>query len=93
MRAAGNGDSLVYLTKPQPVEQDGERRYELGATGCGPHGAHLAERLTEQIRRWDRDRAAQPVIYAYPAGTATDALPTGGVIIDKRNVRMVVSPP
>ncbi len=86
------GDSLAYLTKPQPVDQDGERRYELGATGHGPHGAHLAERLTEQIRRWDRDRAAQPVICAYPAGTATDALPPGGMIIDKRTVRMVVSP-
>jgi protein-L-isoaspartate(D-aspartate) O-methyltransferase len=86
------GDSLAYLTKPRPLDQDGERRYELGATGHGPHGAHLAERLSDQIRRWDRDRAAQPVIAAYPTGTADDDLPVGGVIIDKQNIRMVVSP-
>lgn len=79
------GNSLAYLTKPRPVDQDSERRYELGATGHGPHGPHLAERLNEQIRRWDRDRAAQPVITTHPAGTPDDDLPTGGMIIDKRN--------
>jgi protein-L-isoaspartate(D-aspartate) O-methyltransferase len=86
------GDSLAYLTKPRPNGQDGERCYELGATGHGPNGAQLAERLNEQIRRWDRDRTAQPIITAYPAGTATDGHSPGGVIIDKRNIRMVVSP-
>lgn len=86
------GDSLAYLTKPRPVDgPDGERRYELGATGHGPAAAQFAERLVEQIRRFDRDRAAQPVITAYPAGTADEDLPAG-VVIDKHHVRMVVTP-
>lgn len=56
------GDSLAYLAKPRSVGQEGdERRYELGATGHGPAGVTLAQRLCEQIHRWDRDRTAQPV--------------------------------
>ncbi|SDC73851.1 methyltransferase, FxLD system [Actinokineospora iranica] len=86
------GDSLAYLTKPRPLDQDGERRYELGATGHGPAGAHLAERLCEHIRHWDSDRTAQPTITAYPADTPAENLPVGGVVIDKRHVRMVVTP-
>jgi protein-L-isoaspartate(D-aspartate) O-methyltransferase len=74
------------------VDQDGERHYELGATGHGPAGARLAERLCEHIRRWDRDRAVQPVIIAYPAGTPDENLHDDGMVIDKRHVRMVISP-
>ena len=86
------GDSLAYLTKPRPVDgPDGKRRYELGATGHGPAAAQLAERLVEQIRRFDRDRTAQPVITAYPARTADENLPTG-LVIDKHHVRMVLMP-
>lgn len=68
------GNSLAYLTKPRPLDEpgpDGQRRYELGATGHGP--------------------AAQPVITAYPAGTADEDLPTG-VVIEKQHIRMVVTP-
>lgn len=36
-------------------------------------------------------RAAQPVITAYPTGTAHETLPTG-VVIDKHHVRMVITP-
>jgi protein-L-isoaspartate(D-aspartate) O-methyltransferase len=87
-----DGDSLAYLTKPRPVDgPDGDRRYELGATGHGPAAAQLAERLVKQIRRFDRDRTAQPVITAYPAGTPNENLPTG-VVIDKHHVRMVLTP-
>jgi protein-L-isoaspartate(D-aspartate) O-methyltransferase len=86
------GDSLAYLTKPRPVDQLGKRRYQLGATCHGSAGADLAERLSEQIRRWDRDRAAQPIITAYPAGISDNDLPPNGVIIAKHHVRMVVSP-
>ncbi|MGH3783968.1 MAG: methyltransferase, FxLD system [Pseudonocardiaceae bacterium] len=85
------GDSLAYLTRPQLVDPDGERRYELGATGHGPAGAQLAERLCEHIRGWDRERTVHPVITAHPVGTADRDLPDGGVIIDKRHVRMVVA--
>ncbi|MCP2259873.1 protein-L-isoaspartate(D-aspartate) O-methyltransferase [Streptoalloteichus tenebrarius] len=86
------GDSLAYLTKPRPVAgPDGERRFELAATGHGPAAAQLAERLVEQIRRFDRDRAAQPVITAFPAGTTDEDLPAG-VVVDKHHVRMVLTP-
>jgi protein-L-isoaspartate(D-aspartate) O-methyltransferase len=88
------GDSLAYLTKPRVADQPGpddERRYELGATGHGPAAAQLAERLVEQIRHFDRDRTAQPVITAYPTGTTDKTLPTG-VVIDKQHVRIVVTP-
>ncbi|MBB5159152.1 methyltransferase, FxLD system [Saccharopolyspora phatthalungensis] len=85
-------DSLAYLTKPRPVDgPDGKRRYELGATGHGPAAARLAERLVEQIRRFDRDRVAQPVITAYPADTPDENLPTGGVTIDKHHIRMIIT--
>ncbi len=53
-------------------------------------GLELAERLGEQIRAWDQDRTAQPVITAYPAGTLDDQLP-GGFVIDKQHTRLVVS--
>ncbi|HEU0087973.1 MAG TPA: methyltransferase, FxLD system [Pseudonocardiaceae bacterium] len=88
------GNSLAYLAKPRPADQpgpDGEPRYELGATGYGPAAVQLAERLAEQIHRFDRDRTAQPVITAYPAGTADENMPTG-VAIDKHHVRMVLTP-
>ncbi|HKS43521.1 MAG TPA: methyltransferase, FxLD system [Amycolatopsis sp.] len=84
------GDSLAYLTKPRPVEDAGERRYELGATGHGPAGATLAERLCEQIRAWDRDRAAQPTITAYPADTPDDE-PAQGLVVTKQQTRLVLS--
>jgi protein-L-isoaspartate(D-aspartate) O-methyltransferase len=50
----------------------------------------LAERLCEQIRAWDGDRTAQPVITAYPAGTPNGKL-LSGPVINKRHIRLVVS--
>jgi protein-L-isoaspartate(D-aspartate) O-methyltransferase len=84
------GDSLAYLTLRRPAADAEERRFELGATGHGPAGEQLAERLCAVIRAWDHDRAAQPVITAYPADTPDRNL-TGGQVIDKRFVRLVVS--
>ncbi|MGH3804538.1 MAG: methyltransferase, FxLD system, partial [Pseudonocardiaceae bacterium] len=84
------GTSLAYFTL-RPLDPDAtERRWELGATGHGPTGPQLAGRLCEQIRAWDRDRTAQPLITAYPAGTPDQGLPNGQVI-DKRHIRLVVS--
>lgn len=86
-----DGVSLAYLTKPRRIASHGDRRYELGATGHGPAAAQLAERLAVQIRRLEHDRTAQPNITAYPAGTADENLPIG-MIIDKRHIRMVLTP-
>ena len=88
--ALAEGNSLAYLTLRGPEPDATERRWELGAIGHGPAGTQLAERLCEQIRAWDRDRTAQPVITAYPAGTPDEEL-EGGLVIDKRFVRLVVS--
>lgn len=83
-------DSLAYLTKPRLLEDGGQRRFELGATGHGPSGAELAERLVRQIQRWDQDRAAQPTIAAYPASSTAEF--GDGVIITKKNIRLIVIP-
>ncbi|CAO5240065.1 methyltransferase, FxLD system [Frankia sp. AgKG'84/4] len=88
------GDNLAYLSKPRPADQpgpNGERRYELGATGHGPAGARLAQRIVEQIRRFDRDRTAQPIITTYPAGTAEIDRPAG-IVVNKHDVRMLITP-
>ncbi|MGH3856090.1 MAG: methyltransferase, FxLD system, partial [Pseudonocardiaceae bacterium] len=62
----------------------------LGAVGHGLAGTPLAERLCEQIRAWDRDRTAQPVITAYPADTPDNKL-TSQLVINKQYVRLVIS--
>ncbi|MGH8910151.1 MAG: methyltransferase, FxLD system [Egibacteraceae bacterium] len=84
------GDSLAYLTLRGPDPEATERRWELGAIGHGPAGARLAERLSQQVRAWDRDRTAQPTITAYPAGTPDQDL-AHGVVINKQFVRLVIS--
>jgi protein-L-isoaspartate(D-aspartate) O-methyltransferase len=84
------GDSLTYLTLRGPDPDATERRWELGACGHGPAGPQLAERLCEQIRTWGRDRSAQPVITAYPAGIPDQKL-ADGLVIDKRHTRLVIS--
>lgn len=86
------GASLAYFTyRRQDQDENGaQRRSELGAIGHGPAGPQLADRLCEQIRAWDRDRTAQPVITAYPAGTPIERLPHG-LVIDKQHIRLVVT--
>jgi protein-L-isoaspartate(D-aspartate) O-methyltransferase len=88
--AVVEGTSLAYLTLRGPDPDATERRWELGAHGHGPAGEQLAERLCQQIRAWDRDRTAQPIISAYPAGTPDEELPNG-IVSDKKFVRLVVS--
>lgn len=87
-----DGSSIAYLGKPRPIDEDGERRFELGATGHGPHGETLAERLCQAIRRWDHDRTAQPLITAWPANQHDDQLPTSGLLIAKHHTRLVLEP-
>ncbi|GAA2096296.1 hypothetical protein GCM10009780_43400 [Actinomadura alba] len=86
------GGSLAYLTLRPLAEGGGaESRFRLGAAvGYGSDGVDLAERLCEQIRAWDRDRTAEPVLTAYPADTPDSRLITGQVI-DKPSVRLMIS--
>jgi protein-L-isoaspartate(D-aspartate) O-methyltransferase len=81
------GDSLAYFSMRR--DAGGTARWELGAIGQGLAGPDLANRICAQIRAWDRDRTAQPVITAYPADTPDDQVP-GADVIDKRHIRLVV---
>ena len=56
-------------------------RWELGASGHGPIGSHLAERICQQIRVWERHRSAQPAI------TAGRVDATGDPVADTRSIR------
>lgn len=82
-------DSLAYLTLRR-LHDHPERHSELGATGHGPTGHHLAERLCAQVHAWDSHRDAQPSITAYPAGAVID-IP--GLVIDKDHSRLVLAAP
>jgi protein-L-isoaspartate(D-aspartate) O-methyltransferase len=81
--------SLAYFTLRR-LEGPAQHLWELGAIGHGLAGPQLAERLCQQIRAWDHDRSAQPVITAYPAGTSDEKL-LSGPVINKRHIRLVVS--
>ena len=83
--------SLAYLMLRR-LDQGGSpnSKWELGATGHGPAGRQLADRLCEQIRAWDQSRPVQPVITAYPAGTGHDE-PRHGKAIHKRATLLTVS--
>ncbi|MDA0564877.1 methyltransferase, FxLD system [Streptomonospora sp. S1-112] len=85
--AVVQGESLAYLTLRSVSE--GERRWELGASGHGPRGADLAEQICDQIRAWSPDRTIHPTIVAYPAGTPTAEIGSSH-IIDKPHTRLVV---
>ncbi|MCP9986565.1 MULTISPECIES: methyltransferase, FxLD system [Streptomyces] len=87
--ALAETDSLAYLIL-EPIDQDGSRRYRLGAAGYGPDARNLAERLTTRLRAWDTARSIQPSITAYPAGTPDSRLAHGHVI-DKPSVRLVIT--
>lgn len=82
------GDSLAYLVVRRL--EGGERLSELGATGHGPIGMHLAARLCERIRSWDRDRTALPSVVARRRSESSPE-PQNGIVINKQHVRLVLS--
>src|SRR5262249_29659236 len=60
------GRSLSYLALRRTQPQDSaESRWELGATGHGPIGPQLADRLRDHIRTWNQARDVQPHVTAY----------------------------
>jgi protein-L-isoaspartate(D-aspartate) O-methyltransferase len=82
------GDSLAYLTLRRLSDDGDRRRWELGATGHGPAGAHLAQRLNDQVRAWDTDRTARPTVTAYPVATTHEA---AEAMIAKPCIRLAIS--
>ncbi|MFC9326997.1 methyltransferase, FxLD system [Kitasatospora sp. NPDC057015] len=87
-----DGGSLAYLALRKIAEDP--VRFEFGAHGFGPDGDHLVALITEQVEVWTREHRAGdgPTFTAYPAGTPDDQLPDGPVI-DKRDVRILISWP
>jgi protein-L-isoaspartate(D-aspartate) O-methyltransferase len=71
--ALAGPDSITYLTLHRTDEP---ARWELGATGHGPTGPDLADRLAQQTRAWARQRNARPTITAYPTTTEPIPAPT-----------------
>ncbi len=83
-------DSLAYFTLRRHSQGDAERPWELGAIGHGPAGPDLADRICDQIRAWDRDRAAHSSITAYPVDASVDEILVAQAI-SKRHTQLVVS--
>jgi protein-L-isoaspartate(D-aspartate) O-methyltransferase len=83
--ALAESNSLAYFTIRRTNNTPG--RWQLGAIGHGPDGHHLASRIVDQINAWDRDRTADPDLFAYPTGMPTpDDMP--GKLIAKPNIRL-----
>jgi protein-L-isoaspartate(D-aspartate) O-methyltransferase len=83
------GGSLAYFTLRRR-QGDGAPLFELGAIGHGPAGPELADRICLEIRAWDVDRTARPVITAYPAATPDD-LAVGEPTIHKHHTRLAIA--
>lgn len=87
--AITDGTSVAYMTYRR---LDGpERRSELGAVGHGPNAQQLVDRFRAQLAVWDRDRTRQPRIEVHSAGALVTA-PQNGMVIDKTDSRLVLSP-
>jgi protein-L-isoaspartate(D-aspartate) O-methyltransferase len=82
--------SLAYFTYRRLDPGGTGGRSELGAYGHGPAGQRLAERICENIRAWDGDRAAHPVITVYPTDSFSDK-PAGSSVIMKGHTRLAIS--
>ncbi|MFI6209111.1 hypothetical protein ACIBAI_22350 [Streptomyces sp. NPDC051041] len=87
--ALAYGDSLAYLIL-EPAEAPDGKRYRLGTAGYGPAGPEMAERMAAHLHAWNNDRSLLPSTSAYPAATPDEKL-TGGHIIDKPSVRLVIT--
>jgi protein-L-isoaspartate(D-aspartate) O-methyltransferase len=70
--------SLAYLTLRRLDTTP--TRFELGATGHGPDGAELADRICTQIQAWGHDPGAQPVIRLHPADASPRAALPGRTV-------------
>ena len=88
--AMARGASFAYLAS----RRVDETMVEFGAGAFGAGASALAEVMARQVQAWDRcyRGGPGPAIAAYPAHTPGDQLP-GGLVIDKRHVRLTISWP
>lgn len=80
-------DSMAMLE----VGRDGAATsgvWELGASGYGPQGAKLAQRLVGHVQAWNRDRSWVPRLQAFPAGS--EATRPAGRVIEKVFTRLIM---
>lgn len=76
--ATTRGADLAYLTiRPTPTRPDGTKLYEVGVIGHGPHGADLAQQVSEEIRIWDATYRSRTVRFEIPDAPA-EADPSAG---------------
>jgi protein-L-isoaspartate(D-aspartate) O-methyltransferase len=75
------GSSLAYLTYRRLAGP--KARIELGATGHGPDGHALAERLRAHILTWNTNRTAKPSLTAVPRTAALPGTPPAGTILKR----------
>ncbi|MFI8811361.1 MULTISPECIES: methyltransferase, FxLD system [unclassified Streptomyces] len=89
--AAVDEESFAYVTTRRTPD---DASVEFGVHAFGPDADALAERVSEQVRTWDRERRGGPgpVISVFPANTADDQLP-GERVIAKHHCRVTFSWP
>lgn len=86
-----NGPSLAYFTTRRAATPG---RWDLGAIGHGPVGPQLAAHIVDQIGEWDRNRTADPELFAYPTSTPMPSTMSGKVnVIAKPSIRLVLRYP
>lgn len=79
--ATAEDDSLAYLT----MRPTNDAAHEIGAIGHGPAGQALAQRVVEEIARWNDGFRERPIRFAYhPHGTAAPAEPDQGTFVITR---------
>ncbi|MGM1058378.1 methyltransferase, FxLD system [Saccharothrix sp. Mg75] len=86
--AVATGESLAYLGL-RPVADDPSAR-EFGVYGHGPDAGRLMEQVLQRIRSWD-GQSLSARIGAYPSATPDEQLPQGGLVLDKKHTRVVVT--
>ncbi|CAO5178754.1 protein-L-isoaspartate(D-aspartate) O-methyltransferase [Frankia sp. AiPs1] len=87
--ALGKGSFAYLALSPKTVEQASR---EFGVYAHGPEAEILAAEFVARIRSW-RGTGHRARIEAFPAGTPNAVLPAGGVVLDRRDRRLVVSWP
>ncbi|HLL66734.1 MAG TPA: methyltransferase, FxLD system [Micromonosporaceae bacterium] len=81
--ATVEGPDLAYLTLRPAPPVDGEKRYEIGVTGHGPHGAALADRVATEAATWDTRFRHRAVHFELPATPAAANPDEGRFVIDR----------
>jgi protein-L-isoaspartate(D-aspartate) O-methyltransferase len=86
-----DGATLAYRGKLRQVDDAGTE-FEYVAYAHGPDAAEASERMTDQIRAWDKAGRPTPTLCVFPVGTPEADLPDG-MVLDKKHTRLVFTWP